>query len=209
MHRFVWSLRYPAPPSLAEDDIGAEGVWAPPGAYAVELSVNGERLRQPLTVLPDPRVSVPADAYTRQFALARRVFAASARVAVAIAEAEKLHRTLSERRRAAGADEAKALEERDVRVQALTGPQFGEAPVGQAPAGLRTLRALAATLRGFATAVDGADAAPTPDVEAGFAKLEPAIEATLKAWEALAASTRASNTPVSIRPERLTWTKSR
>jgi photosystem II stability/assembly factor-like uncharacterized protein len=209
MHRFVWSLRYPAPPSLAEDDLRADGVWAPPGGYAVELSVNGERRRQPLTVLPDPRVGVPPDAYTRQFALARRVEAASARVAVAIADADKLHRTLSERRRAAGADEAKALEERDVRVQSLTGAQFGEAPVSQAPAGLSTLRALAGTLRGFAAAVDGADGAPTPDVEAGFAKLEPAIEATLKALDALAASTRASNTPVSIRPERLTWTKSR
>jgi hypothetical protein len=165
----------------------ADGVWAPPGRYTVELSVNGERLRQPLTVVADPRVSLSGDAYARQFALARRIEAAAARVATAISEAEKLHRTLSERARAAGADEAKAVEDHDVRVQALTGPQFGEAPVGQVPAGVSPLRTLAGTLRGFAVAVDGADAAPTPDVEAGFAKLEPAVEQTLAAWEALKA----------------------
>jgi hypothetical protein len=208
MHRFVWPLRYAAPAALAQDDPRGDGVWAPPGRYSVELTVDGQRLRQPLTVLADPRVTLSADVYTRQFALARRVEAAAARVAAAIDEADKLHRALSERARM-GADEAKAIEQRDIRVQALTGPQFGEAPVGPAPAGLASLRALAGTLRGFAAAVDGADTEPTPDVEAGFAKLEPAVEATLAAWEALKASTRASNTPVSIRPARLTWTNSR
>jgi hypothetical protein len=33
--------------------------------------------------------------------------------------------------------------------------------------------------------VDGADAEPTPDAEAGLAKIEPAVAATLAAWDRL------------------------
>ena len=39
----------------------------------------------------------------------------------------------------------------------------------------------------LATAVDGADAAPSPDAIAGFEKIQPALAATLAAWEALKA----------------------
>ena len=37
---------------------GADGVWAPPGRYTVVLEVDGARLTRPLTVVPDPRVSL-------------------------------------------------------------------------------------------------------------------------------------------------------
>ena len=40
MHRFVWPLRYPAPAALADGNPYADGVWAPPGRYTVELSVG-------------------------------------------------------------------------------------------------------------------------------------------------------------------------
>src|SRR5205814_2235624 len=73
MHRFVWSLRYPAPAPLADGDPYADGVWAPPGRYTVELSAGGQRRTQPLTIGPDPRVRASASDYSREFALARRV----------------------------------------------------------------------------------------------------------------------------------------
>jgi hypothetical protein len=46
---------------------------------------------------------------------------------------------------------------------------------------------VAERLGAFAAAVDGADAAPAPDAEAGVALLEPAARASLAAWEALKA----------------------
>src|SRR5438093_7096642 len=73
MHRFIWPVRYPAPPALAEGNAYADGVWAAPGRYTVELSVDGQRLTQPLTIAPDPRVSLPPAVYARQLVLARRV----------------------------------------------------------------------------------------------------------------------------------------
>ncbi len=177
MHRIVWPIRYPAPAAIGDGNPWADGVWAPPGRYTVELVVGGRTSRQPLVVAPDPRIALPAEAYARQFALARKVEEQRARVSAAIAEAEARHRELA----------AKGQAELDHQVLALTGPQFGEAPVGAPPGGVTTLRALEQKLGAFLEAVDGADAAPTPDAEAGFAKLQPAIDATLAAWGTLKA----------------------
>jgi len=172
MHRFVWPVRYPAPPALAEGNVYADGVWAPPGRYTVELSVDGQRLTQPLTIAPDPRVALAPEAYARQLALARRVEALRESIASALAEAEKLRAGLA----------ARGASELDARVRALTGPEFGEVPPAAPPAGLASLRALANSLASLATAVDGADAEPTPDAEAAIPRVEEAVQATLAAW---------------------------
>jgi hypothetical protein len=98
-------------------------------------------------------------------------------VAAAIAEAEKLHASLA----------ARGAAERDGRVRSLLGPDFGEIPPAGPPPGLSTIRALANSLAGLATAVDGADAEPTPDAVAAVPNVEPAVQATLAAWERLKA----------------------
>ncbi len=175
MHRFVWPIRYPAPPALSEHNLYADGVWAPPGRYTVALTVDRQRLTQPLTIAPDPRVALPPEAYARQLALARRVEALRESIAAALAEAEKLHVDLA----------AKGASDLDARVRALTGPDFGEAATAGPPAGLSSLRALASSLATLANAVDGADAEPTPDAEAAIPKVEPAVQATLAAWATL------------------------
>ncbi len=101
-HRFVWPLRYsaqmPVDTSTAPSR-GADGVWAPPGRYSAVLEVDGVRLTQPLTVAPDPRVSLPAAGYAAQFALARRIEAEKGRLEAASREAAALTKALGERRR--------------------------------------------------------------------------------------------------------------
>src|SRR5262249_1639199 len=92
MHRFVWPIRYAAPTTLGEGNPYADGVWAPPGRYTLELTAGGRKLSQPLTVDPDPRLALLPEAYARQLALARKVEALRERVAAAVAEADKLHR---------------------------------------------------------------------------------------------------------------------
>jgi photosystem II stability/assembly factor-like uncharacterized protein len=177
MHRFVWPIRYPAPAALAEGNPYADGVWAPPGRYTVELTVGTHQRAQPLTILPDPRVTMTAESYARQFALARRIEASSARVAAAVAAADAVHKRLA----------AGGPSDLDLRVQALLGPDFGSAPAAPPPAGLTALRTLAGKLTRFLEAVDGADAPPSPDAEAGYAQIEPAVDAALSAWTALEA----------------------
>ena len=182
MHRFVWPMRYPAPTALADGNPYADGVWAPPGRYTVELTVGHNQQTRPLTILPDPRVTMAPEAYARQFALARRVEASAARVAAAVTAAEAAHRRLG----------AGGPADLDLRLQALLGPDFGGGLVAPPPPGLTPLRTLAGKLRRFLDAVDDADAPPSPDVEAGFAQMEPVVEAALAAWTALKAQVPAA-----------------
>jgi hypothetical protein len=53
------------------------------------------------------------------------------------------------------------------------------------PQRVQTLRYLAEALDTLNRAVDGADAAPSPDALAGFAKLQPLTDTTVAAWERL------------------------
>jgi hypothetical protein len=50
---------------------------------------------------------------------------------------------------------------------------------------VQTLRYVGEALDALNHAVDGADAAPSPDAQAGFAKLQPLAETTVKSWQAL------------------------
>ena len=188
MHRFVWPLRYPAPPALAKGNTFADGVWAPPGRYIVELSADGQRLRRPLVVEPDPRVALPPEAYGRQFALARRVEQAREAAAVAMAEAETLHKQIVARAAAAPPESpsSRAMAGLDAEAHALSereepGPRSFPPP----PKTVSSLRFLEGALATLASAVDGADADPTPDARAGFAQLESTLAKTLASWDAL------------------------
>ncbi len=208
MHRFVWPLRYPAPPTLAKGSTFADGVWAPPSRYTVELSADGRRVRRPLAVEPDPRVALPPEAYERQFELARRVERARESVAAAMKEAEALHKQLVTRAAAlpapappASASRAaaarpvspavslsRAMADLDVDAQALSEyEEPGPRSVPSPPKSLSSLRFLGGALAKLASAVDGSDADPTPDARAGFAALESTLSKTLAAWETLKA----------------------
>jgi hypothetical protein len=178
MHRFVWPLRYAA---LNAAHAYQDGVWAPPGRYTAVLDVDGTRLTQPLTVEPDPRLSLPAEAYARQFELARRIEEAQSRVARANREKDDLLKALTERRQGAGPEVGKAIDAFQKRVEDFA----GGAAFWQEPKALITLRAMKDALDKLAAAADGADAAPSPDLVSGFGKIQPSLDATLGAWEAL------------------------
>ena len=98
MHRFAWDLRYPDPPTLNYGYSGTAldyreytlswhaipgktprttllGPMALPGNYTVKLTVNGQTLTQPLSVVQDPRVTVAPAALTAQFKLQQRMVA--------------------------------------------------------------------------------------------------------------------------------------
>jgi photosystem II stability/assembly factor-like uncharacterized protein len=196
LHRFVWPMSYAAPRELGGTNAFADGVWAPPGVYTVELTVDGRTFTQPLEVVPDPRVSLPAAAYTEQFTLAKKIEAARVRVASAAAVTSKLQEAISARRAAAGSGsgssasasvasaESALLDAFQGRLTAVTGvvPATNPANSWWRPAkALTTLRYLNATLDALAHAVDGADAAPSPDARTGFAKVEALIPAVLAA----------------------------
>jgi photosystem II stability/assembly factor-like uncharacterized protein len=184
MHRFVWPLRYEAPAGLARSRRAGDGVWAPPGTYSVVLTVDGQRLTQPLTIAPDPRVNLPSSAYAEQFALARQVEAARAAVSSASAEAQAAMDGIARSRAAARGDQLKSLEA----LQARASEVSGIAPAASAndwwipPKTTTSLNFLGTALQSLASAVDGADVAPTQDARESYAKLRAATDSAIAAW---------------------------
>ena len=176
MHRFVWPLRYAA---LQADDVYEDGVWAPPGRYTAVLDVDGTRLTQPLTITPDPRLSLPPEAYVRQFELARRIEQAELRLAPVARESRAVLTALAGRRKGGSPDLAKGLDALRKRVEGFV----GGAAFWEQPKTLITVRAMRDALNKLATAADGADADPSPDTVAGFEKVQAPLNATLAAWE--------------------------
>ena len=191
-HRFVWPLRYPAPVELAGDDPYADGTWAPPGRYSVVLTVGGRRYTQPLTIEPDPRVSLPAGAYEKQFALARRIETARAQIAATRKEVDTVLKALAER--AGGAEGPKlagfsaSFDTLRARLLALSGTVPAENPSNSwwlPPKSTDSLRWLASALDALNGAVDDADSAPSPDAMDGFERIAPKVEAAFASWQAL------------------------
>jgi hypothetical protein len=127
-HRWVWDLRYAAPPvSTREYPINAvpgrtppapEGPLVLPGTYTVALTVDGRTLTRPLTVAMDPRVKASAADLAAQHAAARRLAADLAR----LAEARKTN--------AADPDKAGVLEEKVLRLYGLV-QESDDAPTPQ------------------------------------------------------------------------------
>lgn len=183
-HRFVWPLRYPASPTGEKQLSPADGIWAPPGDYRVVLSVNGARQEQPLQVLADPRVNLPASAYAQQFALAQSIEEQSVRVAAGASEADALVQALKKARTS-----NKGLD-RDIdglleRAAARTGTREAANPHNAwayPPRDTHNFKFLADALAKLQGAVDGADAAPSIDAQNGFKALLPMVDAELKAW---------------------------
>jgi hypothetical protein len=179
MHRFVWPLHYPTPPALAGGDAFADGVWAPPGEYTVTLVVDGQKQSQPLTVTPDPRVELAPEAYRAQFELAREVEGLQAAAAAGAEANRALIAALAERRKTAAGELAAEME----RLESKAWDLAGTAPSSNRYSGWwraarsqTSWRFLAETLQSLATAIDGADAEPTPDARAGVAKARTALD---------------------------------
>ena len=182
MHRFVWPLRYPLVAALDESRRGAfaDGVWAPPGEYKVVLTASGQRLTRSLTIAPDLRVTLAPSAYAEQFALARQIEETRAPVHAALADAEELFKKLDECTDAASeATKARARE-----ISEFVTFDFWWV----SPRRTDSLRFLDSALSRLEEAVDGADAAPTPDAREGFARQRPAAEAAVRRWNELKAT---------------------
>jgi photosystem II stability/assembly factor-like uncharacterized protein len=168
-HRFVWSIHYPPAAGLGEGRRSGDGVWAPPGKYRVSLTVDGKHFLQPFDVVPDPRVTLPASAYAEQFTLAKEIEATRAKLATALKEAEALVPKLEGERR------KRAIE--------ISGVDPATAAAWWLfPRSTTTLRFAADKLAAIANAVDGADAAPSPDAREGFAKIRAIADEALGRW---------------------------
>ena len=192
MHRFVWDLRETLPKVLVSPTgsmRGANGPWAPPGRYTVRLTALGRTLTRPLVVVRDPRLppSVTDDDLVLQHGLARAIQAERVRVASAQRQVNDLRSQIAVRRKDSPAA-ASAFDALDAFAKALdraAGPPVhtaGEEFLYNEEIVPTTLRRLSASLAGLQSAVESADAAPTPDARTGFAERQKMVEEGLERW---------------------------
>jgi hypothetical protein len=174
--RAVWDLRYSPPPALRHDyPISAtfeqtprtpEGPRAAPGKYEVRLAANGVNVRQPLTIVADPRVHVAQADFDRQAAFERQIAAAMrtsfdgrSQVVALRGEVGARLKTEAASRDQAIADALRAL---DRSAAALVGEQPRGAAQGAAAARSHAdFAALNGNLGALLEASDLADGAPT------------------------------------------------
>jgi photosystem II stability/assembly factor-like uncharacterized protein len=98
MNRFVWDYRYPKPAKIETGSRGSreealEGVGGPraiPGAYEVRLTVGDTVLKQPFTLLPDPRLPASAEDLKAQFTLKMRIRDATSETNTAVNSVRRL-----------------------------------------------------------------------------------------------------------------------
>jgi photosystem II stability/assembly factor-like uncharacterized protein len=187
MQRFVWDLHYALPAHSGPTNPREQGVWAPPGRYTVELTVAGRDYRQPLIVKPDPRVKLSQAAFEREFELARKVEAVRLQTAAALERAAKLLEALDARvasagraHRAVAALLAKATNISGTSVAAQRVP-FPAIPSQRTD----SLQALVTDLDSLESAVDGADADPSPDDLTSYSMLSRMASSTLAEWSNL------------------------
>jgi hypothetical protein len=177
-HRFVWDLHYAKPEGVGDEL--ANGVWAPPGHYTVELSAMGQRLRQPLTVLADPRVKVSQADFDAQFRMAKQIEQQRVRIRAMLKEASAMKPAFAKLDGQPGAAELNG------QYAALVGPD----PAQQGMNAPNTLSGISSWLDKLAGALDGADGAPTDDLRRGFAQVSAALDAIEPRWRSFAASAR-------------------
>ena len=182
-HRFIWDLHYARPAGLTEKD-GFSGVWAPPGRYTVELDAGGQRLRQPLDVVPDPRIKVGQADFNSQFRLARQLEQSRVRVRNILKEADSLKARLTAINGSAAADLV-------AQIEAVVGPP----PPILGSSEAQTLRGISDRLDALNTAVEGSDGAPSPDSLKGYALTSQALNAAATRWTAIAAAARTQLPP--------------
>jgi photosystem II stability/assembly factor-like uncharacterized protein len=193
-NRFVWDLRGPRPKAAEyEYSIAAvpgedtplvpQGLFVLPGTYEVRLTVDGQTARQPLKVVMDPRVEVPA----ADLAAQRDFYAAVSQALEKVTPATEQVAAVSQRLKAlddelAGRKDATALQEAAHRAAADVAALTGGRRRGSSE---ESLGSAAGVLTALAADTEGSDRPPTQPQRDVLALVQQRLETALGRWQAL------------------------
>ncbi len=161
-HRFVWDFHVN----------GADGPLAPPGAYTVRLTAAGQTYESAAQVVRDPRVAATDADLRAQYALAVQIQSLEDRAASAGARAAEL-----EKSNRLSNDDLQSLKSDIAGSEPAPDPDDS---VGKPSHDFTSFLALKTELGNLEAAVESADAAPTPDMEAAYVKLAAVFERTVQ-----------------------------
>jgi hypothetical protein len=184
MHRFIWDLRYTAPRTAkrsfpisavpADTPQEPSGPIAIPGVYRVRLQVGARTWEAPLTVMPDPRVTIAQQDYAAQFALAEGLAHVLDASTVKLLQAGNLRKQLKALETAHAEPIATLAKGLDGKLAILLDSSLSAQDSGARP-GLSRVNSDIASLY---QQVVAADAAPTQAQSA-------AAESLLKEWQSI------------------------
>ena len=187
MNRFVWDLHCATPRAVTRgfpisavpNDTPQEplGPSVVPGMYRVRLEIGGHQWEQPLTVMPDPRVSIGQQEYAAQFALAKGLAEALDASTAKAQEIKALRAQLKTLHAPQGAPIAAQAKELDEHFESLMEQGANAQPSGAH----RGLERVNGDLLSLYTQVNEADAAPTRAQQSAAGSL-------LQEWQSIAAA---------------------
>ena len=163
MHRYLWDFDYAAPAALSQtplDPGGQDGVTAPPGDYAVRLTVGARTYGASLRVVADPRAHATRKDLVAQFELARDIESLRVDVVTTTSSARAVRSRMS------------PGDKRIAAVDVLLGATSAGSPdnsVGGPSMDFSSLRFLARSLEQLQSLVESGDSAPTKDELAAYA----------------------------------------
>ncbi|HEX3949813.1 MAG TPA: hypothetical protein VHW95_08190 [Steroidobacteraceae bacterium] len=204
MHRFVWDLHGMTPRAVRRSfPISAvpldtpqepEGPLAAPGLYRVRLETGGHHFEQAVTVLPDPRVNIPAQDYSTQYLLAKSLAEALDASSAKAQEIKALRAQIKALRTPQAAAFQAQASELDEHFDSLMAH-------GVNAGGRRGIERVNGDILSLYTQVENADAAPTRTQQAVAGSL-------LQEWQALgAAATKISQQDLAPLNQALTRAK--
>jgi photosystem II stability/assembly factor-like uncharacterized protein len=166
-HRFIWDFHETSP----------TGLLVPPGQYAVRLTVNGKSYTRRAIVWRDPRAPATAAGLRAQYDLARDVLALQNNVRDERRRAQRAARTVA----------SSVAREFATEVIGQPPPDNPDDSVGAYSHDLVSFLFLDTALGRLISAVESADAAPTPEMRSAYDKLDTIYRHTVTRERALEA----------------------
>ena len=192
MHRWVWDLHYPPPPSnrhgypisAVPHDTPREpmGPMALPGHYIVKLTVDGHTYSAPLTVKMDPRVKTPPAGLEQQFQAETLLATMIASSYKAAGEARAVQESLAALKGKATGSAADAVGAFEKKMSGIAGAPGGFFAPPSAEVTLARASGDAAGLYGI---IGAADDAPTATQVAALTQVERESADVAKRWAAI------------------------
>jgi len=157
--------------------------WVLPGSYTVRLAAGGETLRQPLTIVMDPRVKTSRVDLEQQFGLSHSIYEQMLQATKALHEITVLRSQLDGPNAKLSHE---AAEEFEAKLKKIAGAEEGEGGGRRGgPAGPPTLDSIRSQLARLEHSIQNADAAPTTSQTAGAAEIAKPLPALLNQWNQL------------------------
>ncbi|HYK11267.1 MAG TPA: hypothetical protein VEV39_10735 [Gemmatimonadales bacterium] len=177
-HRFVWDLHgapiavlnrdYPIAAVIHNTPLEPRGPWVTPGKYSITLTAGSSTAHASLVVKMDPRVPVTIATLKHQYGLASTLANGLERSYDALSHVRGIRRQLAALRSNPAADSLKAaIDSVDGRLDKLES------------GGRSSLEGLNGELAGVYGVIEGADAAPTDQVERAVVSLQVDLETSL------------------------------